>query len=354
MNISLIIGIAIVVIIAAGIGAYYAMTSQTPAITPTSRTTTELPTTPATTMTTTTTEATTSQTISTSSLSKTTATHSTTTTTYSTTSSPSPTAISTTATSPKTTITSTYTTTTTTTTTSTSSTTTTVSPTTTATTITSTTTTTSPGQYINTTGITVTELLKTFRYIKMSFSYYNATSDETMTDYISLSQKSVILNGQSAIEIDLILNSTESGNLTMSIWTSPDYQHILQISYAGQTFSGPQAEIMGKQILQGLDKALYVTSSADFTFRVAEGEAQLVANGWTVNDFHQTTVTISNHNYEGYYYKVSNVNDANSDVSWAEGKIAKITTTGYYHVYLHLQLKDKDLFTLEITELEPL
>ena len=354
MNISLIIGIAIVVIVAAGIGAYYAMTSQIPAATSTSRTTTESPT-PATTRTTTTTEATTSQTISTTSPSKTTVTHSTTTTTYSTTSSPSPTTTYTTTTSPKTTITSTYTTTTTpthTTTSSTSSTTTTVSSTTTATTITSTTT--SPGQYINTTGITVTELLKTFKYIKMSFRYYNATLDETMTNYISLSQKSVMLNGQNAVEIDLILNSTESGNLTISIWTSPDYQHILQISYAGQTFSGPQAEIMGKQILQGLDKALYVTSSADFTFRVAEGEAQLVANGWTVNDFHQTTVAISNHNYEGYYYKVSNVNDANSDVSWAEGKIAKITTSGYYHVYLHLQLKNKDLFTLEITELEPL
>ena len=188
----------------------------------------------------------------------------------------------------------------------------------------------------------------------MSIKYYNATSDETVTDYISLLQKNVVLNGQNTIEVDLTLNSTKSGNLTISIWASPDYQHILQISYAGQTFSGPQAEMMGKQILQGLDKALYAASSADFTFKITEGEAQLVANGWTINDFHKTTVSISNHNYEGYYYKISNVNDANSEVFWAEGKIAKITASGYYHVYLHLQLKNKDLFTLEITELEPL
>ena len=138
----------------------------------------------------------------------------------------------------------------------------------------------------------------------------------------------------------------------MEVWLSTDYSKILQIKVGGQTLPGQMAEAYGSQMLNAIDTAFFATTSSSLQFKVAEGTAQATMHGWVVEAFNPTQVTISGHTYSGYYYKVTNVNDAESNTAWAEGKIAEIISGQYYHVYMKAGMKNGDTFVIQFAELE--
>jgi len=111
--------------------------------------------------------------------------------------------------------------------------------------------------------------------------------------------------------------------------------------------------MVGQQLLRTLEASplFVVASSYDLQFRVAEGTAEAMKHGWIVDDFHPTQVTISGVTYSGYYFKVTNVSDTDSDTQSIEGKIVELHNGFYYLVYIYAVQKNGDTFKLEVTEL---
>jgi hypothetical protein len=196
-------------------------------------------------------------------------------------------------------------------------------------------------------------LVKHFKHAKIEIETHNGTTGEVSTSWFSYTSSETSLNGEAVIHVELTYNSSEGGGQIMEIWLSNDYSKILQIKLGDQPpMTGQMAELYGTQILHALDTAFFATTSSSLQFQVAEGTAQATMNGWVVNTFNPTQVTISGHTYSGYYYKVTNVNDAESDTAWAEGKIAEIISGQYYHVYMKAGMKNGDTFVIQFTELE--
>jgi hypothetical protein len=195
-------------------------------------------------------------------------------------------------------------------------------------------------------------LVKHFKHAKIEIESHNGTTGEISTSWFSYTRSETSLNGITAIHVELAYNSSEGNGGTLEIWLSNDYSKILQIKLGDQILTGQMAEVYGNQILHTVDTAFFATTSFNLQFQVAEGTAEATMHGWVVNTFSPTQVTISGHTYSGYYYKVTNVNDAESDTAWAEGKIAEIISDQYYHVYMKAGMKNGDTFTIQFTELE--
>jgi len=71
--------------------------------------------------------------------------------------------------------------------------------------------------------LTTNVLLKVFRHIELSFSYYNASSKESLGENLSLTQSSTELNNKSAVRVDLTFSYVGKGKLVISIWATPNY-----------------------------------------------------------------------------------------------------------------------------------
>ncbi|MCD6324441.1 MAG: hypothetical protein J7L55_04975 [Desulfurococcales archaeon] len=320
------IGIAIVLVVAAGAGYYFMSTQPQAPATPASTTTTQQPTSPATTHTT---ETSAPQTTSSA---QTTAPGTYTTTQAPTTSQPA----TTTETSP----TPTPTTTTTTAGASTETT-------------TQTTTTTPSGETVSVEGVELEGLFVHFKKATLTITQKDGSTGEVKVNNISYTQSRTTLNGQEVIKIDLEVNEGEGKSVVAQMWVTPDYKKVLQLNLEGQVIAGQTADMYGQQLLKGFGTMLYAASSVNIKFVISEKEATLLVNGWTLETMTPTKVTISGKTYGGYYFKAVNVADNKSSVASVEGKVANLFGDSYYYVHLEVVEKSNNVYTLTFTELEP-
>lgn len=338
MNTGLVAGI-IVLVIAAGAGIYFVMSQQgateiTTTLTTTShtQTTTQAPQTTNAMSTTTTIITSTSTTSGTETISTTTTTQTTTT-------------MSPTTTQPQTTTTQT---------TSQTATTTTTSPqTVTTTTVPPTSTTTVAGTTVQVSQLTLGGLLGNFTHVKVSITATNASTGEISTYSIEFTKSLDTVNGQQVLRIDLTFTDDEGEQTVATIWVTQDFQNVVQVEIEGQIMTGPYAEIIGRQILQTIGNMFLVAYTPNFEFYIQGASAELMTLGWRLDTFQPTQVTISGITYSGYYFKVTNVNDAESNTQSVEGKIVELHPDFYYMVYMKVVDVDGNTYEFEFTELTP-
>jgi hypothetical protein len=212
--------------------------------------------------------------------------------------------------------------------------------------------TTSGSKSITTQKISFIGLVRHFKHVGVEVEIHNGTTGEVTTNTFSYSRSKTSLNGETVFLININYNSTEGDEGSIKIWLSHDYSRVLQLKLGDQVLTGQMAEFYGNKILQTIDKAFFATMSYNLQFQITEGTTQAIMHGWIVNTLNPIQITISGHTYPGYYYKVTNINDAESNTAWAEGKIAEIINEQYYHVYMKVAMKNGDVFTVKFTDLE--
>ncbi|MCD6530537.1 hypothetical protein J7L06_09710 [Candidatus Bathyarchaeota archaeon] len=205
------------------------------------------------------------------------------------------------------------------------------------------------------TSLTFEGMVEKYKHAKIVMKSSNSTTGETQISSFEYTATKETLKGQQVIKLELTYSEEESEETVASLWVTPDFQQIVQVRIGDNVLTGPYAETVGKQILQTLKHSplFAVTSSYSIRFHVAEGSAEAMRHGWTVEAFHPIQVTISGITYPGYYFKVANVGDTDSDTQSVEGKIAELNPGFYYLVYIHAVQKNGDTFQLELTELTP-
>ncbi len=217
-----------------------------------------------------------------------------------------------------------------------------------------TTTSTQSSEIITVNKMTFTGLLKNFKHMKIEVEFHNATTGETSISYFVYNETPSEVDGQQAVKVEITLGDEETGESSSgAVWMDPDFNKVLQIEMEGQVFTGPQAEMIGQQMLFSIDSMLFIASDFSIQLVITGATAEMEEEGWELTDFHSTTVTISGITYDGYYFKAKNVNDAESDVTEGEAIIAKLLPDQYYMVYMKVNLEDGSTFKLQITEAIP-
>ncbi len=217
---------------------------------------------------------------------------------------------------------------------------------------TTTATTTSEEETISVKGAGLESLLTHFRKVTLTIIEKNGTTGEVKINNLTYVESKTTLNGEKAIEIDFQVNESNGKVVLAQVWVTPDYKEVLQISIEGHTLTGPMAQAYGHSLMEGLGSMLYVGSSMNMEFVIGTTEAKILASGWSLQGMNPTTVTISGHTYKAYSFKAVNVADEKSNVKMVEGTIANIFGHSYYYTYLKVTMKNNDTYTLKFTELE--
>ncbi len=216
-----------------------------------------------------------------------------------------------------------------------------------------TTTTTATGTTIQVSQLTLNGLFGNFTHAKIVATIINSSTGETNVYTLEYTETPDTLNGQQVIRIDFTYAEEGGDQQSFTMWVTPDFQHVMQIEMEGQTITGPNAELIGQQILNGISTMFFVTYAPNFEFYVTEETAEMTAHGWSLDAFQPIQVDISGVTYSGYYFKATNVNDAESNTQSVEGKIVELHANYYYLVYIKIVDKDGNTYQFELTELAP-
>ncbi|MDW7968856.1 MAG: hypothetical protein RMH77_00390 [Sulfolobales archaeon] len=205
--------------------------------------------------------------------------------------------------------------------------------------------------------IDVAELLKLYSLGEVRITIFNSTSRETEKYTFRYNWTKGEFSGQDVIVIDTTFEEDSIRKIANRFWVTHNFEVAHQAQMDGQIIPSPYADISWKTHLGAMSGLIILLGGHGqrevFQFVVFDGLVKPVKDGWLVDAFSSTRISISGRTYSGYYGKATNVNDVESIIKSIEGRAAELIPNSYYLVYWHVIEKDGDVFTIELTELIP-